>query len=571
MATAEQLITENLDIWTSAVQIKSAAGRGTANKLELYGIKKLRELILELAVRGLLVPQDPNDEPASELLKKINAEKDKLIEEGKAKKQRKQLSKVVEEPPYIVPNGWEWVPLEHLFDIQDHVRIPLNKAERASRDGEYAYYGANGQVGTIDDFLFEGVRILVAEDGGFFKDPIRGVAYIAEGKFWVNNHAHVLECLGGTLPGFWVSYFNQLNWEPLVRGMTRDKLNQSAMRAIALPVPPLAEQTRIVAKVDELMALCDQLEYQQEDSITAHQILVQTLLDALTTASERDGFTAAWARIADHFDTLFTTEWSIDYLKQTILQLAVMGKLVPQDPNDEPASVLVEKIGLEKIKLMKEGKVKKQKKLRSSNDDEKPFELPAGWAWIALSQLGVFSGGKTPSKAKPEYWDGNIPWVTPKDMKVDQIYDSEDYVTEIAIDRGLALNDVDSLLFVARSGILRRKFPVSITKIVCTVNQDLKVLSLYEPTIVNYILIMMKGFEKYILEKLTKTGTTVESLRFDEFASHHFLFPPFEEQQRIVAKVDELMALCDKLKENIKESHKVQLHLSDAIVKQAVA
>ena len=128
-----------------------------------------------------------------------------------------------------------------------------------------------------------------------------------------------------------------------------------------LAIPPLTEQLRIVAKVDELMGLCDQLEKQTEASISAHKTLVQTLLSTLTNASEREGFNQAWARIAEHFDTLFTTEWSIDQLKQTILQLAVMGKLVLQNPKDESASKLLTKIAAEKAKSIKEGKIKKQK------------------------------------------------------------------------------------------------------------------------------------------------------------------------------------------------------------------
>ena len=116
---------------------------------------------------------------------------------------------------------------------------------------------------------------------------------------------------------------------------------------------------------------------------------METLLATLTNAADQKEFSETWQRIADHFDTLFTTEQSIDHLKQTILQLAVMGKLVPQDPNDEPASVLLARIAKEKTRLIKEGKIKKQKPLPEITDEEKPFELPVGWEWVRLRNIGV--------------------------------------------------------------------------------------------------------------------------------------------------------------------------------------
>ncbi len=157
------------------------------------------------------------------------------------------------------------------------------------------------------------------------------------------------------------------------------------MNGIVVAIPPLSEQHRIVAKVDELMALCDQLEQQTEASLGAQQTLVENLLSALTSAADHAQFASAWQRIAGHFDTLFTTEESIAQLKQAILQLAVMGKLVPQDPNDEPASELLKKIAAEKAKLVKEGKIKQGKLLPPITDEQVPFQLPTGWSVARLA------------------------------------------------------------------------------------------------------------------------------------------------------------------------------------------
>jgi type I restriction enzyme S subunit len=155
-------------------------------------------------------------------------------------------------------------------------------------------------------------------------------------------------------------------------------------------------------------------------------------------------------------------------------------------------------------------------------------------------------------------------------MKRTHIDDSEDKITQAGVDSGLTFVEIDSLMCVTRSGILRRHFPVALAKKQCTVNQDLKVLSFYDNSIADYVLLMMQGFEQHILENLTKTGTTVESLKFDEFSVYPFMLPPLEEQNRIVAKVDELMALCDQLKARLTDAQTTQLHLTDAIVEQAL-
>ena len=172
-------------------------------------------------------------------------------------------------------------------------------------------------------------------------------------------------------------------------------LNAEKVRELPIPLPPLAEQHRIVAKVDELMALCDRLEAEQTDAEAAHAKLVETLLGTFTRSTDAAELAANWQRLAEHFDTLFTTESSLDALKQTILQLAVMGKLVPQDPNDEPASELLKRIGKERARLEAEGKIKKSKPLPAVGDDEQPFALPEGWQWQRLDELLNITGGIT--------------------------------------------------------------------------------------------------------------------------------------------------------------------------------
>ncbi|TXE73208.1 restriction endonuclease subunit S [Serratia nevei] len=568
--SVEKLITDHIDIWSSALQTRSTAGRGSNGKIDLYGIKKLRELILELAVRGKLVPQDPNDEPASELLKRIAAEKAELVKQGKIKKQKPLPEISEDEKPFELPKGWAWIRLGDATINRDSERIPLSSDERSNRQGIYDYYGASGVIDNIDDFLFDETLLLIGEDGANLINRTTSIAFMAHGKYWVNNHAHVLDGICVSFLEYVCLYINSINLEQYITGTAQPKMNQAKMNTILLGLAPKREQSRILSKVNILMSLCDQLEQHSLTTLDAHQQLVETLLATLTDSQNAEVLVENWARISQHFDTLFTTEASIDALKQTILQLAVMGKLVPQDPNDEPASELLKRIGQEKAQLVKEGKIKKQKPLPLINDDEKPFELPEGWTWVTLSHLGIFSGGKTPSKMRDEYWGGDIPWVTPKDMKTWLVTNSEDFVTSLAIESGLSKFSPGCLLFVARSGILRRTFPVAITAIECTVNQDLKVLKPFVLNTNSYILLMMRGFEKYILENLTKVGTTVESLLFDEFSSHPFMLPPLEEQLRICDKVNEILNVCDTLKYNLHSAQQTQLHLADALTDAAL-
>jgi len=414
MPDIQSLIANNLDVWTSAIQKKSSAGRGSNNKRSLHGIKKLRELILELAVRGKLVPQNPNDEPASVLRKKIAAEKSKLIKKGKIKKQ-KPLPRISEkEKHYVLPQGWEWSRFGDIVFNRDAERVPLSVDNRRNRQGEFDYYGASGVIDSIDDYLFEKPLLLIGEDGANLINRSTPIAFIAYGKYWVNNHAHVLDGISLNFLDYICLHINAISLESFITGTAQPKMNQAKMNTILIALSPIAEQNRIVAKVDKLMALCDQLEQQTEGSITAHQALVGTLLATLTQSQSAAEFTLNWFRITEHFDTLFTTEHSIDQLKQTILQLAVMGKLVPQDLNDEPASVLLEKISKEKARLVKEGKIKKQKPLQKISKEEKPFKLPQGSEWIRFGDLTYqITDG---AHHTPNYVDSGVPFLSVKDM-----------------------------------------------------------------------------------------------------------------------------------------------------------
>ena len=255
-----------------------------------------------------------------------------------------------------------------------------------------------------------------------------------------------------------------------------------------------------------------------------------------------------------HFDRISDAPDAVPRLRRFIFGLAVRGKLVAPDPNDKPASELVGRIRSQSITLEKSGKIRIQRGIPQVTADRLPFIAPKHWAWLVLREIGVLSGGMTPSKNRAEYWDGDINWFSPKDIKTDELVRSELKITLAGVsETGLQLYAPGCLFMVARSGILKRTFPVAINRVNATVNQDLKVLTPFVEGLERYLQIMFKGMTDFILCDLVKTGTTVQSLKYDEFESQPFPLPPLAEQRRIVAKVDELMLLCDRLEEVQKE------------------
>jgi type I restriction enzyme S subunit len=574
-----EVITDNLDLWTSALLTKSTAGRGSNGKLEAHGIKKLRELILELAVRGKLVPQEPNDEPASVSLGKIAKEKTRLIKEGLLKKEKLLPDIGDDEKSFELPLGWEWVRFGTIAKHNSGKTLDSGRNTGQLRDyitTSNLYWG---------QFDLVNIRQMPIPDGELGKCTARkGDLLICEGgeagraAVWpydhevcFQNHIHRARFYGEEIdPYFVYHFFEKLNASGEIdqhrKGVGISNMSSKTLALIALPLPPFAEQHRIVAKVDELMALCDQLEQQQTDSLAAHQTLVETLLGTLTRVESQQEFNAAWARIASHFDTLFTTEASIDQLKQTILQLAVMGKLAPQDPSDEPASLLLEKILSEKERLTREGAIRTQQRLPEVSSAETPYELPDGWVWTRLGNVGLGSTGKTPSTGNPEYYGGDIPFIGPGQITpAGEILESDKALTAEGCKLSVVAAPGD-ILMVCIGGSIGKS---AIVYSQVAFNQQINSLRplLVSSELLNYSM-STPQFQAAVLEKATGSATPI--INRSKWEELLVPIPPEVEQHRIVAKVDELMALCDALKAHFADAQTTQIHLADAIVEQAV-
>lgn len=574
---AEQLITDHLDIWTTAIEQKSSSGRGSSKKFSLHGIKKLRELILELAVRGKLVPQDPNDEPASVLLERIAAERDILIKEKKLTKPKNMLAIRETEIPFELPIGWVCERFGNIYSLEYGDNLPKPKR---SGTGEFEVYGSNGVVGTHDKKSVNAPCIIVGRKGS------AGALNLClfEGC-WVTDVSYSTVPPADVSLRFAFLQFHTLGLDTLGKGI-KPGLNRNEAYAVALALPPFKEQNRIVTKVDELMGLCDALEAQTENSITAHQTLVEVLLEALLKAPEQNAtaeqataqFQQNWQRLSEHFDTLFTTTASIDTLKQTILQLAVMGKLVPQNPNDEPAAKLLERIAAEKAQLIKDKKIKKQKPLPAITDEEKPFELPVGWEWVNLASLiTLMDAGWSPA-CPPEASPNNDTWGVLKTTAVQNMEyrEYENKTLSEAKDPKPQYEVKVGDILITRAG------PKNRVGVSCLV-QETRPKLMISDKIIRFHLLEVGMSERFISLCLNagvtaaflesaKSGMAESQMNIsqDKLKAAPIPLAPIKEQQSIITKVDELMALCDQLKARLTDARTTKLHLTDAIVEQAV-
>jgi type I restriction enzyme S subunit len=558
------------------------------------GIKKLRELILELAVRGKLVPQVPSDEPASELLKRVADEKARLVAEGKIKKQ-KPLAKTLEaDKPFDVPTGWEWTHLGELGLVGSSSRVhqkdwqssgvPFYRAReivKLSKNGfvenelfisekMYQELSNGGSAPKAGDIMLTGVGTIgvpyrVQEtDRFYFKD-----ASVLIFRNYLDDNSNYL--LNYFVSPLWIDTIHTESMGTTVHTLTIARANETLC-----PLPPLTEQRRIVAKIDELMALCDRLEAQQTDAESAHAQLVQALLESLTQASHATDFATNWQRLAKHFHTLFTTEPSIDALKQTLLQLAVMGKLVQQDTNDESASEFVKRIQAEKQSYLAKSKARKQKDLAANLQPEPPFEVPAGWQWQTIDDVLHVTGGVTLGRklgdrkllSKPYLRVANVQRGRLEMEQIKEVEVPEDEVEKYLLRNGdLLITEGGDWDKVGRTAIWREELPECLHQ--NHVFRARAVVADWEPRWAEMYLNSASAREYFAGS--SKQTTNLASINMTQLRACAFPLPPLGEQQRIIAKVDQLMALCEQLKTRITQARQLNEQLASTLVERSLA
>ena len=517
-------------------------------------IPRLRRFILDLAVRGKLVPQDPNDEPVSELLKRIEAEKVRLIKAGEIRKPKKLRN--IHETPYPIPRFWCWTRIREItsdrgqctpkaaFTYIDVTTIDkengtvadpkvLQADEAPSRARKIVRKG---------DVIYSCVRpyllnvAIVSDD--FDPKPIASTAFAI-----LNGHGLVLSRY------LWVvlrSSFMIACVEKDMRGQAYPAIKDADFSVLPFPLPPLAEQHRIVAKIDELMALCDQLDVELENRETTRDRLAAASLASLNTsdpATFREHATFA----LDNLYSFTTRPDQIKALRQTILDLAVRGRLVPQNPNDEPASELLKRIVVEKARLVKIGEIRKQAPFQPLDPSEVPFDLPRSWDWVPATYPSYIVSDKGKKiRTKDIVGSGKFPVVDQGKVFIRGYHNDGDKVIHIK-DPIILFGDhtretklIDFDFIVGADGV-----------------KLLQPISIYTPyyfIALQWLPLDNRGYGRHF--KLLKAS--------------FIPLPPLAEQHRIVAKVDELMALCERLEASLAIGDNTRRRLLDALLHEAL-
>ncbi len=506
--------------------------------------QQLKNSILQMAVQGKLVPQDPNDEPASVLLERIRKEKEQLVKEGKIKKEKnpsyifrgadnlpyEKVGKnepvcIADEVPFEIPESWEWVRLGSIGDWGSGATP--SRAVPEYYDGDIPWL----KTGDLNDgyikYIPESISKLALEKTSVRLNPTGSILIAMYGAtigkvgiltFPATTNQACCACLPIEIFNEYLFYFLMSQKVAFVKqgeGGAQPNISKEKIVATLMPLPPLAEQYRIVAKIKELFPL------------------VKKYKEAYSAVSS----------LNNSFP---------DLLKKSILQEAVQGKLVPQDPSDEPASVLLERIRAEKERLIQEGKIKRDKHesiiYRRDNshyekldgierciDDEIPFEIPETWEWCRLKTVGITQTGNTPSKAHPEYIGDEIPFITPGDIQNGTVfYDNQALSMEGKMVARICPKG--SILQVCIGGSIGKA--AIINKKVCF-NQQINSIS---PIIIysEYIYTIMQS--PYFLKNIKKQAGGTATPIINRGIWDYLLIPiaPISEQNRIVEKQREL-------------------------------
>jgi type I restriction enzyme S subunit len=571
-------------------------------------IPRLRQFILDLAVRGKLVEQDSNDEPATALLCELREAKDRLQEEenlrGRQPVPRTESSAL----SFTVPDSWEFPAFDDVFVIVSGVTKGRNLAGRKTVEVPYLRV-ANVQRGYLDLSVMKTIYIpedelpryalrhedILMTEGGDWDKLGRAAIWLGEIEQCIHqNHVfRVRSPLPAKLCPKWVvTYTNSLLGRSYFENAAKQttnlaSINMTQLRGCPLPLPPLAEQHRIVTKVDELMALCDQLEAAQTEREQSRDRLVAASLHRLNSPADTaetdapdlssrqaDAFRNHARFVFDHLPLLTTRPEHIKQLRQTILNLAVRGKLVPQDPNDELAEELLKR--LTQSKQQNGMQSRKGAQLQQLNDEngEMPFQIPSSWLWLRIGTLFEVAGGiqKTPlrtpkSNAFPylgvgNVYRGRIDLTTVKEFEL-QDGDLERWRLEAG-----------DLLIIEGNGSLSEigRCAVWNGEIESCVHQNhvirCRPLDLQISPFVLQFLNSPAGMA--IMQRLAITSSGLYSLSVGKIRQIEVPLPPLAEQHRIVARVDELMAVCDQLEAQLTATEADSRRLLEAMLHEAL-
>ena len=475
--------------------------------------QELKNSVLQLAIQGKLVEQRAEEGTAEELYEQIQQEKQRLIAEKKIKKEKGSYNAFKDdEILFEIPITWKWVRFGSIMINRDSERIPLSVAERSKLKKTFDYYGASGVIDKVDRYLFDKTLLLIGEDGANLLTRSTPIAYLAKGKYWVNNHAHVLDCIDDTLSLEYIMYFiNAISLAKYVTGTAQPKMNQEKMNSIPVPLPPLAEQKRIVEKIEQILPYIDQYE-------------------------------KAWGKL-ETFNKRFP-----DDMKKSLLQYAIEGKLVEQRPEEGTAEELYQQIQQEKQRLIAEKKIKKEKPLPEITDDEIPFDIPDSWKWVRLgSILNKLVDG---AHKTPKYTESGIPFVSVKNISSGKLdmndtkFISKDEHKQLCERCNPEKGDI-LLSKVGTTGVPAKvdtdeEFSLFVSVALLKFNSDL--------INIDFLIyaILSPDVQKQCTENTRGVGN--KNWVMKDIANTIFPLPPLAEQKRIIEKLEQMLPLCERLK-----------------------
>ncbi|QIO52953.1 restriction endonuclease subunit S [Rhizobium leguminosarum bv. trifolii] len=560
MASIDTLLTDHLDLWTSAIARKSSAGRGRSGKFSLYGIEKLRALILDLAVRGKLVPQDPADEHASAALERAEASDISGLKRGGAIARKKIGSGKAD----IAPSGWVLATISQIASVQAGFAFKSNDFNEVGsglpliriRDVGQTFTGTYYSGEYRDEFIVRDGDYLISMDGEFRISKWTGPRAL------LNQRVARLIFKNEEIEKRFVAIALQKQLSKLqgVKAYTTvDHLSGKQIAETQIGFPPIAEQRRIVAKVDELMALCERLEAGTYEEFEAHQLLVTELLTTLTASRDADELADNWARIEAHFHDLFITEGSVDQLRQTILQLAVMGRLSRQLNSDDKSNQ----------RHQRPDDQAEEYDLKSFQARAGLFPLPEEWLILPLSRVctNIVDCPHTTPRWTAEGWIC---------VKSDQVkpglldLTSPNYVSEETFfERIERLEPQENdILYKREGGILGVAARIPPNTRLC-LGQRLMLVRATSATLPEFLELVLNS--KWITEfaQAKTTGGAAPRVNMAIVRAFPIPVPPLSEQVRIINKVGELMALCDAYSSMAKEAANLKIQIADAIATKA--
>jgi type I restriction enzyme, S subunit len=544
------------------------------------GIPKLRQLIVQLAIEGKLVAQDPRDEPASLLLERSRNGTDnrrRLSRLGSI-----SAARVGETLPFGIPSSWEWTSLSQVGHewgqkkpdvdftyidvasidnkrgaITDELKL-LKSNEAPSRARKIVKRGSIIYA-TVRPYLLN----IAIVDKDYSPEPIASTAFAV---------IHPFDGISATYLFYYLRSRTFVDFvEEQMQGVAYPAINDEKLFTAPVPLPPFKEQERIVRKVEELMLLCDELEARQQAKVESRVRLNTVVLAPLKRAASLapEEFEQATTRLADNFDTLYDSIDPLAQFRSAILKLAVQGNLAPQLNSEEPACLLFEKIGKVKKSLLEAGKIQKDKKPWSFTKDQSPWKIPSNWLWVRLQDLFEISRGGSPRPSgDPLYFGGKIPWITVGEITKDNskyLHSTSHTLTDEGKKRSRTIYPDDLLLTNSGATLGVPK----ISKIEGCINDGVALLRQFHSYDINdyaYLFLTSQTDEF----RGVKQGMGQPNLNTSILSGWFFPLPPLNEQKRIVAKVNELMSLCDELEAKLRQAEADSEKLMNAAVKHVL-